>query len=194
MAIRLHYFDYFPNTLYDIDGTNEHIDVTNIMHRFRLREILKNKAVLYHTYEVRSNERPEHVAKKFYGRAKLDWLILITNEMLDPHFDWPMNHWQFQDFVIAKYGSLSDAHQTVHHYERIVTAEQELSSGKIVPEYNIWIDQTEYSGLPDEERRSVSMYEYEKELNEERRIIKVVNETYLPQILRETEAIFTNTV
>lgn len=189
MAIRLHYFDYFPLTSYDIDKDNNTIVVTDIMHRFKLRDVLKSKAVLFHEYTVGSAERPEHVAAKFYGRSKLDWLILIANEMLDPHFDWPMNHWQFQDFIIGKYGSLSNAHQTIHHYEKIITQEQETAEGTIIPEYVIWIDATEYDPIPDESKRSVSYYDYEKGLNEDRRIIKVIHPDYVPEILREAENI-----
>jgi len=189
MAIRLHYFDYFPTVNYDIDKDNSAIFVTDIMHRFKLREKLKNKTVLFHTYDIKGGERPEHVARRFYNRPKLDWLILITNEILDAQFEWPMDHWQLQAFVTKKYGSLSDAHQTIHHYEKIIDPEQETASGIIIPEVTILIDETEYDNTIDVNRKSVSMYEYEKNLNESRRTIKIIHESYIPQILREADSI-----
>lgn len=190
MPIKVHYFDFFPTVAYDIDKTGVDVTTTNIMHRFKLRDVLKNKAVLFHTYDIKDGERPEHVAARFYGRSKLDWLVLIPNEILDPHFEWPMDHWQLQRFVVNKYGGLSEAHQTIHHYEKIINQEQETASGLVIPEYVIVIDEDEYNDTIDTDRKTVSMFDYEKNLNESRRTIKIINETYVPQILTETETIF----
>lgn len=185
-----HYFDFFPTVRYDIDKDSTPILVTDIMHRFKLRDVLKNKTVIFYTYHVKDGEKPYHVAEKFYKRPKLDWLILITNEMLDAHFDWPMGYYDFRNYIVEKYGDIATAHQTVSHYEKILQEEEKLNDGTIIPEQNIIIDETTYNATVAASRRSISKYTYEKELNEARRIIKIIHPSYLSDILREADIIF----
>lgn len=186
------YFDLFPVEEYNInkDPTQDPVIITNIMHRFKVREAVFNKSVVFYTYNIEEGERPDHVANKWYGDPTLDWLVVIVNEVLDVHFEWPLNYNQFILFLKKKYGSIPNAHQTVHHYLKVVQEEVELTDGTVQQERTIYIDETTYMSTVDDFRRSVSCFTYEKDLNESRRNIKIIHPSYLPQILREVETIF----
>lgn len=183
-------FQYFPIIDYDIDNDGVPIKVTNIVKRFRLVKALENKAVVLTDYQVRERERPDIVAQHFYGDYKLDWLVLLTNQILDPHFEWYMSYYEFRTFLIAKYGSLEAAQTTTHHREKIIQAETERPNGFTIPERTVIVDATTYSETPDSERKLITDYEYERDLNESRRNIKLIKKDFLPQITREAESIF----
>lgn len=63
----------------------------NILTRARILEEVKNASAAYRSYTIRDGERPEHLAKRIYGRADLHWIILLFSEILDPYFQWPMS-------------------------------------------------------------------------------------------------------
>lgn len=115
------YFDYLPNIDYvsrttDRSSNDEYIRVKNIFRRAKLREDLVNVSTLYDLYNIPGNVRPEQVAQKLYGDSKLDWVILITNNIINVQDDWPMEDYVFRKFLLDKYGSDENINK-VHHYE-----------------------------------------------------------------------------
>lgn len=183
-------FEHFPKISYDIDRDGSRLLVTNIMRRFALREKLRTRALLFYDYAIKDGERPDVVAHKFYGDHKLDWLILITNQIIDPHFDWFMGYYDFKNYIISKYGSIETAQTTVNHYEWIIQATTEQWNDPTIRERVIIVDTETYAGLPESDRKIVYDYDYESALNEDRRNIRLLKEDFLPQILSEVETIF----
>ena len=60
--------------------------------------------------------RPEDVAFKWFGDAELHWVILMTNNVTDRYYQWPMSHdLQFSEFLTDKYGAGNE--DAIHHYE-----------------------------------------------------------------------------
>jgi hypothetical protein len=62
-------------------------------------------------------DTPESVAHKFYGDVNKHWLVMFSNFVVDPYFDFAMNDYAFQKYVTNKYGSLQSAQSTIHHTE-----------------------------------------------------------------------------
>lgn len=112
------YFAYFPQTYYSFDTANANFAlVTNLTTRVKIiREVLDN-SLLYYKYEVKEGETPEVVAYNFYGDAQKHWIILYANSIVDPKYDWVLHSQEFDNYIIAKYGSIEDAKTTLHHYE-----------------------------------------------------------------------------
>jgi hypothetical protein len=69
---------------------------------------------------VKEGENPEDVAFKYYGDAQYHWVILITNNITDRFYQWPMTQPDFEDFLTDKYGAGSE--DAVHHYELAQTS------------------------------------------------------------------------
>jgi hypothetical protein len=71
-------------------------------------------------YDIEENDTPEIVAEKVYGDAGGAWLVLMTNNILDPQFDWPLDYTSFNQFIEVKYGSIETALITPHHFEKVI--------------------------------------------------------------------------
>jgi Base plate wedge protein 53 len=121
MADISQYFGYFPKVKYSIsEDKNVTESVTNIFKRYAiLRDILSNGSS-YVLYEIEDTETPELLAEKVYNDAGAAWIILYANQIIDPQFDWPLSDVNFKKYIIEKYGSISNAATTYHHYEKIV--------------------------------------------------------------------------
>ncbi len=196
-----HYFQPFPKIDYDIKKNGKSISLTNLTLRFKVTEVLREQSVIYYDYRVQDGDRPDVIAELYYQDSTLDWLILIINDIVDPQFEFPKSQLDLEKFIKSKYGSISEAQATVHHYEKILNAQSVLSDGTIVPERTVNVDQTTYNSLVGDilegeqgfvrTRREVSAYQYEQDLNDERRNIKILDEVYVPQVLSSVRGIFT---
>ena len=51
---------------------------------------------------LRDGEKPEDIAFKWFGDAELHWVILMTNNVTDRYYEWPMNDVQFAEFLTDK--------------------------------------------------------------------------------------------
>ena len=99
------YFDYFPAILYSTDDGRSLQFVQDIFRRAVLSEEVRNNYVLYEEYTVQDGDTPEILASIVYNDAGLGWVILMTNEILDPRFGWPMTWLQLEKHIERKYPS-----------------------------------------------------------------------------------------
>ena len=185
------YFQDFPDISYDLDKTGyNNKTVTDLTVRYRLRDIIKPKTAVFYTYDIEEGERPDSVAHKWYGDSRLEWIIMITNNIVDPIYDWPLHYFEFKNFIESKYGSIAIAQQQIHHYEQIIRSHSVRTDGSIIKEKTVWVDSTTYNSLVASNRRLVYSYEYEADLNESKRTIKILDPSYVPQFLNEARLIF----
>lgn len=184
------YFDFFPTINYDMNKDKTGISVTYLMRRFRPIEKILREARLYEKYAVQDGDRPDTVSNFYYGTPFNDWLILMFNEMTDPYFHWPLDYNKFQRYLEKQYGSVPASTQMIHHYEWITTHPEHLYDGTNVAERVLWVDQTTYLTLADEDRRIVYVYDWEVKLNQRSKSIKILDPSYLPQIEEERAKIF----
>lgn len=187
------YFNDFPKINYTFacdEAKLNTVKLVNILRRFKPLDDIMNNLVLYYTYQIKEGERPDIVSYKMYDSVEYDWVILMFNQKIDPYFEWPMDSNQFFEYIENKYGSLSAATSTVHQYEKIIQDRTVLTDGTIIPERKLVIDSTAYAALPANERNLVYKYDYEFDLNEARRDIKILDSGYLPQLRREKQRIF----
>lgn len=108
------YFENFPLTYYTVydDLSNVKI-VTNITVRNKLSREAIDNILLYDEYDVKDGETPEILADKFYNNPQLHWVILITNDIIDPRFDWPLSINNLYQYCEGKYSNVYGT----HHYE-----------------------------------------------------------------------------
>jgi len=109
------YFENFPVIEYSLDQGISSFAMTDFFRRVKadVNSILGSSA--YYEYELTDGETPEIVAHKLYGDPNLHWVILITNETLDPRFEWVQTQAALTAYVKDKYGA--DKINAAHHYE-----------------------------------------------------------------------------
>jgi len=201
------YFDQLPNMFYDLSGISpaNPIITKNILARAKIRETLKNASLIYYTYNIKDTDTPEIIADKYYGNPNRHWIVLIANNIVDPQYDWPMPYRIFDNFIVNKYGSLSSAKTTVHHYNKIITKVDSFTG--FITETKYEIDADTYASLPattnevlnltgggtvtiTTTKEAITQYSYEESLNESKRVIKIIDKVYASQIENELENIF----
>ena len=120
------YFDRFP--IVDYDGSV----AKNILARVDFTE--KTKRDIYSTFQFTLEEgfeRPDLLSYNYYGSSKFDWMIYLTNNIVDPYYDYYKSADDFKSYVETKYGSNSNARSITlfyrlnwHEDERLITIQQ----------------------------------------------------------------------
>ena len=104
------YFQNFPTTFYNGQLC------TDITRRTIIRASNTTTPFEFLPYELQHNMRSDVVAHHYYGNAFQDWLLLLSNGITDPYYEWYNDYETFEDQVIQKYGSLIRAQQLVKFY------------------------------------------------------------------------------
>lgn len=169
-----HYFSYFPKMYYDAvqDGTTSPKLVTDLLKRIKVRDGLVNETSLMSTYSVETGETPELLSYKFYGTVDYYWVLLLVNNIKDRFYDWPLSDQAFEAYVNDKYANPG----AVHHYE---ITQQSGPTSSIDFSHTIEVNSTTTGAA------AVSNYEYERRLQDEKRLIKVLDPSYLSQFVEE---------
>ena len=169
------YFSQFEQGYYDLKGDGNEKLVTDLMTRVKVRSKIIDEASLYDKYDVPSGERPEDTAFKHFGSAQYHWVILMTNNITDAFYEWPMSEQTFETFLIDKYTN-PDA---IHHYEVTQSSGKTTANGPEDYSYLIEVN-SDAAGA-----QSVSNREYEQRLQDSRRQIQLLNPSYLNTFLEE---------
>ena len=168
------YFDRFPKGSYILPGTKTFKLVSDLFRRVKIRDKIKNEASIYTEYFVSSGERPEHIAQKHFGNPELHWVVLITNNIADALYDWPMSFSAFEEYIADKY----DNAEAIHHYEKV------QSSG---PQTSIDYSHLIECNSTDPGAQAVSNREYEQRIQDNKSRIKLLEPAYLPILIEEFE-------
>ena len=200
------YFRELPNIEYlsplsDRNSASEYIQAKNLFKRVKLRTDFYNSITNFDKYQITEGERPDQVALELYGSAQLDWVVLISANIVNVRDQWPLSNKDMYDFVENAYG---DEMNSVRFYE---TIEVKDSKGRLVmPEKQV-VDRNFKSPRPTTETaesyvqfwdsgleqvvtkynitRPVTNFEYEMRLNDEKRGIYVLRPSYLQQLLND---------
>ena len=115
------YFRELPNIEYSASfkqrrNIDEYTLAKNIFRRPVLRDDLTNSVTAFTQYEIRDNERPDQISKKFYGTPDNEWIILLINNITNLQNEWPLDTDSLYAYMLQKYGS-EEALSEIHHYE-----------------------------------------------------------------------------
>jgi len=114
------YFEQFPNFLYTFDdpALNNFQQVTDIFTRVRMLDSIINNISVYYTYDITEGDTPDGIASKYYNDPDRAWIILFTNKIVDPYFQWPLNQDALDQLIINNYGSVANSQITTDHIEK----------------------------------------------------------------------------
>lgn len=193
------YFNKLPNLKYTnlltkIVGENK-IQVKNLFRRAKLRDDLFENLNFFERYIIKGDERPDQVAFKLYDDPNLDWIILVTNNILNVQSEWPLPQRQFNEYLLEKYGTYENIYAT-HHYESkpVYNSNGELMypGGLIVSEshtvefYDPYLDKRSFTSDSVEE---ITNYVYEERREDQKRLIYILKQEYLNQAIEDIEGI-----
>lgn len=104
------YFTKFPTTIYS------GYTCTDITRRVVLDDKTRNQTTLFYPYEIKKDTRPDVLADVYYDDPYYDWLIYITNGIVDPYYGWYLSEDDMGKFIISKYGSIEQAQKLIKYY------------------------------------------------------------------------------
>lgn len=126
-------FEYISRD-YNKQNISDYVEVKNLFKRAKLREDIFGNLNFFTKYKIIGDERPDNVAYKLYEDSTLDWVVLISNNIISIQNEWPMTQATFDQVMLEKYGSYENLYSGIHHYE---TVEVKDFSGKTVLESGI---------------------------------------------------------
>jgi len=194
------YFRQVPNFEYvsrtaDTKNISEYRTVKNLFKRGKLRDDIFGDLTVFTKYQVIGDDRPDNVAYEVYGDETLDWLILLSNNILNVQTEWPLTQDSFQNFLINKYGSDELIFET-HHYE--TTQVIDSSAVTIVPA-GLTVDSNYSVEYYDSNLESyvtktniavpVTNYDYESKIEDAKRNIFVLKADYINVVLNDMDEI-----
>ena len=189
------YFRSIPSINYDIWGTEprHYQSVTNIMKRVKFKPEVLEDISEYYPYIVKDGERPDIISYIQYDTVAFSYLILLFNDIQDPIFDWPLSTQQFEQYILNKYGSVNSAMMTTKYYYQIIRAEvARTGTSERVPEVKFIVDETTYNALDQTLRKTQTMYDWEDELNNDKKEIRLINPNFIHDIDYQVKQYFTS--
>ena len=192
------YFRNIPDFEYvsrnaDTKQISEYQKVKNLFKRGKLKNDIFNDLTYFTKYQIIGDDRPDNVAFDVYDDETLDWIILLSNNIINIQTEWPLDHQSFYNFLMDKYGS-EESINGIHHYE--TTQVRDTNRTIIVPKglkvpqnYSIEFydanleSYTTASNITTE----ITNYAYENKIQDDKRNIYILKKEYLNVILNDME-------
>ena len=105
------YFVKFPQITY---SNTRCLDISK---RVGFSETFKTNITTFYPFTLDSGMRSDHVSYGYYQNQYLDWIIYLTNGIIDPYYGWYLSTEDFEAFILKKYGSVEDAIRRIRHYQ-----------------------------------------------------------------------------
>ena len=192
-------FEYI-NTTSEGRSISDYVTVKNLFKKGKLREDIVSESSFFQKYTVTGNDRPDNVAFEVYGDPTLDWVVLLSNNIINVYEEWPLDQESFDAYVAEKYLDIfADEPATlllegIHHYESV---EIKDSNGTVIFPAGLQVDNNQsvtfYDyGLEKEITISnvatpITNYAYEEKLNNRKRIINLLKPKYLNVVFDDLE-------
>jgi len=178
---------------------SDYITVKNLFKRAFLREDIYQNLTFFTKYSIKGDDRPDNVAAEIYQDSSLDWLVLLTNNIINIPNEWPLSQDDFNRYLLDKYDNdYNTIYNGVHHYE---TIEVEDSNETIIIPAGLEVSQdftTTYydyfiGGLTTANNitRPITNYEYEENLENKKREIYILKLEYLSVVIDDIDDLMT---
>jgi hypothetical protein len=174
----------------------DYVRVKNLFKKGKLREDIFQNVAFFEKYKIVGDDRPDNVAFEIYDDSSLDWLVLLSNNILNIQSEWPLPQTDFDRFVLDKYGDYNTLYNGVHHYETIeikntqgvtiVPAGLQVDSSYSVSYYDFFTDLQVTTGNL---ATPITNYEYEEKVENDKRNIYILKSRYLNIVFDDMEEI-----
>lgn len=197
------YFRQLPNFEYvnrtsDANNISDYTTVKNLFKKGKLREDIFQDTTFFEKYQIRGDDRPDNVANELYADPTLDWVILLSNNIINIQSEWPMTQAGLDAYLLDKYGDYDTLYNGIHHYE---SSEVKNSQGVIIFPKGVRVSAAQsvsyYDYYSDQQftfdniSNPITNYEYEELLNNDKRNIFILKGRYLNVVFDDLEEMMT---
>lgn len=212
------FYKYYPKTQYFIDENPNSVDtLTNLTTFFSFEQSFKNNSIVFNKYSIQENETPEILAHKFYGSVEKHWIILLMNDIINPQLDWPLPASSLEKYIDIKYRAEQYANNSTkgagtawsrsNVYGYFVIESKKNSKNEIVDSITYQVNSATYANTSTNtstytlnngevysflvNKETKTFYQYEDELNESKREIKILKPDFVGSVDQEFRKIMT---
>lgn len=105
------YFDKLPLFTY---SNTICVDITR---RTIIANTIQQDLFAYFPYEMKSHQRPDTIADRYYKDSAYDWLVYMSNKVVDPYYAFPLDDRTFSSFITEKYQNIANAQQKILYWQ-----------------------------------------------------------------------------
>lgn len=189
----------YVNRTEDGRKENDFSLVKNLFKRAKLREDIFQDLTFFTKYSVIGDDRPDNVAHEVYNDASLDWIVLISNNIINVQSEWPLSQADFNTYVTEKYNDETTLYSGIHHYE---SREVKASDGTIIIPSGVRVgvgqsvsffdDLSEQQVIRTDVALPVTNYMHEEIINDKKREIFLLKPIYVNILFDDLEEIMSN--
>ncbi len=193
-------FNIYPTISYNNMSIKDlNVDLTSIY-----KEVL-NKFVVQ-KYIIISSPRPDQLAQKLYNDPKLEWVLLLLNDVVDPFHGWIRSQEQILDTAELLYDDIDAIHHYVDPVDDMIyydIKEYPTNSGNWyhigTPEYDILPpsstdDILKYRPIVQGDLIPVTNFQYEIDENERLREINILHPQVVRKFVNEVERLINDRI
>ena len=194
------YFEQLPDFEYvnrTDDGKliSDYTKVKNHFIRGKIREDIFQDTTTFEKYSIEGDDRPDNVAEKYYGNSSYDWIVLLSNNIINIYEEWPLPQAGWDAYLLEKYNNDYDTlYNGVHHYE---SNEVKNSKGVVIFPGGVRVGAAQSVSYFDQAAneqttvnpvsKAITNYEYENRINDDKRNIFLLKPIYIPVIRDDIE-------
>lgn len=191
------YFKKFPTTSWN---NRKVVDITR---RAAILEQFEDSPYAFLPYTMKEEDTIESVALHYYGDPKLSWLIVMANDVIDPYTDFWKNQSTFEKYVAEKYRGQAEestgrndtepfipmTDREVIEWTQNTTINDNVSHYYSIFNKDIHISPLTFTEAPNGEFIPMRFYDYENDINEYKRNIRLISKQFVKQVTQELENI-----
>ena len=181
----MNYFKFFPTVTYNGKSA------VNITRRTAIQQQLYSSPISFLSYTIADGEKPEDIALYYYDDIGKTWLVFMANNIIDPVSQWPLSNDNFNKMLIKKYSAQAKAINSSYVGNGVINWTQNTSLTSNI----LWYKNAENNRITKDtyllnadlglittaDWSPVRIYDYELELNENKRNIFLFNRAYASQ-------------
>ena len=178
-------FDFYPYIQYNNQKA------TFILAKSEIVSQYLNNYNTFYNYTIKDGERADIVAYKEYDDSSLDWIIYVINNVIDPYYDWYMTYDNFVAYLESKYKMAAYRLTAVPHHYYYAGLPSDLP--EVIASYNYTMTPENYINLNSPPGwNKVSIWDYENQINENKREIKLLKSYYIDTFQQQFKNLFIN--
>ena len=198
------YFSQTPDILYDTKpvsypfSESDFVVAKNFFRRYEVNQDVYGYATFYDKYAINEGVSITDIALRYYGSVTYDWVIILTNNLINPLFSFPLNDYTVRKIAEEKYGD--DTYSGIHHYETIETKSGQTIGGKSVlalegglrvdknfydSPFTYWNGTQNVTVAGNTVSKSVLNFDHEITENEKKREIYILKKRYFTRFIEE---------
>ena len=188
------YFQHVPDFDYVSRLPNsklisDYVKTKNLFKRVKLSDEIFGELTYFNKYTIKNQERPDSVSYNVYKDSNLDWLIMLSNNIINLQTEWPLDQVSYNNYLLNKYGSYENMY-SVHHYETIEVLDTNknviLPKGLEVPQdFSITYFDNGVERVATNVTGEVSNFVYEEEVQQKKSNIFLLKSQYISLIINE---------